>query len=437
MLNRAHLRRTGTAVAMIAAAGALGACSDTLLEVENPASIGTEYLDQITSIPALTNTIVSDFNRMFAGGGPIHYAGAILSDEAITGHNFTQWQEFDRRIVLEENSLLDDIYEPVQIARGTGELVLARLRTLVANPGSSPRIAQSLAYLGYDYVLLGENFCSAPITPKGAALSSEELFEIAIAKFDTAIAVAQAGTGDSAATAVLSRANIINLARVGAARAALNRGEFARAAAYASLVPTSFVHVVAHGEANGYQNNPFQGATQGTNRNLGVSVHFRDITNDPRVRWESSRTGHNTRTVLFTPRPPPSFVTDYAATGSTTFSRGGNLRVASGLEAQYILAEAQGPTAANITFINSRRAIGNMAALPATVSAADFRAAVMEQRRRDFFLDGHRLGDIRRYLKLYNVDFFPTGTHEDAAYGTYGTATCFIPHQDERTGQAP
>jgi hypothetical protein len=51
---------------------------------------------------------------------------------------------------------------------------------------------------------------------------------------------------------------------------------------------------------------------------------------------------------------------------------------------------------------------------------ADCQAALREQRRRDFFLSGHRLGDLRRYITQYNVDMFPTGPHPNADWGPYG-----------------
>ncbi|MBA4158990.1 MAG: hypothetical protein H0X65_16160 [Gemmatimonadetes bacterium] len=64
-------------------------------------------------------------------------------------------------------------------------------------------------------------------------------------------------------------------------------------------------------------------------------------------------------------------------------------------------------------------------------------AELRDQRRRDFFMDGHRLGDLRRYMDQYGVDEFPTGPHpNDAAWawGNYGDATCFVPSRAERIG---
>ena len=75
-----------------------------------------------------------------------------------------------------------------------------------------------------------------------------------------------------------------------------------------------------------------------------------------------------------------------------------SVRVASGLEAQYIVAEAQGPTAATLAFVNARRAAGLQA--PVTLAGDALMAELRDQRSRDFYLDNHRLGDLRRYQVL-------------------------------------
>lgn len=411
-------RRALSGAAALGLAAALGGCASDLLQVENPQVIGEDFLDQTTSVPALVATTVSDFQRAYTD---LAYAGAILSDEAVTGHNFFQWQEFDLRIVDEQNSILDNVYEPIQIARGTGDKIVDRLRTLVPNASNNADFAKALTYVGYDYVMLGEYFCSAPLDGKSAAVGSDEILKVGIQRFDEAIRVAQAA-GDKQTE---------NLARVGAARAALNRGDKAAAIAYATPVPAGFVAYVHHASDKGYQTNPFYGATTGTNHNLGVDAAFRNL-DDPRVRhYAKARRGHNGTTDLFTPYAPSSFA-GWKAEKAGGFTRDMDVRFASGLEAQYIVAEATGPTTATIDFVESRRSIAPAGTAPTT--AENFYENLRDQRRRDFFLAGHRLGDLRRYKKLYEVDQFPTGAHPNPAYGSYGTAECYVPHMDERIG---
>ena len=48
-------------------------------------------------------------------------------------------------------------------------------------------------------------------------------------------------------------------------------------------------------------------------------------------------------------------------------------------------------------------------------------AQIIEERRREFFLEGHRLGDLRRY----NLPFLPAPGAPYGPGGTYGNQTCF------------
>jgi hypothetical protein len=49
---------------------------------------------------------------------------------------------------------------------------------------------------------------------------------------------------------------------------------------------------------------------------------------------------------------------------------------------------------------------------------------LLDQRRRDFFLDGHRMGDLRRYKSQYQLDFWPRGTMPGLQQ-QYGTQECW------------
>ena len=445
-------RRLGTAVAVMATAGLVACNSTDLLEVDNPGLIDEEFLAQTTSIPALTATIIGDFNRYFTSQA---YATAILSDEAITGHNFFQWQEFDRRIVDPGNSVLPDIYEPPQIARGTAERIIARLRELLPGAGATDlRLAQSLAYQGFNFLNLATTFCGVPVAPNEPSRTPDELFQMAIERFNEAITIANAAPAGQTFPNTMTKDNVLALARLGAARAYLNLGNNAQAVAFASLVPASFTAWVVHNEASGnaYQYNPLFGNIlgAGVNHNLGVAAPFRvgstiyaltgavSQNGDPRVRMYTGRRGHNQRTTLFSPRQGEQYenwVSNNAQPAD--YTRDTDVRFATGLEAQYIVAEAQGLTPTNLTFVNTRRAVGGFAALPNTTTAAEYRLALLDQMGRDFYLTNMRLGALRRFKKLYGIDMFPTGTHEDSAYGQYGTAECYVPHIDEFLGTAP
>ncbi len=412
----------------------LGAC-DSLLEVENPSVIDERDVTSPVFAPQMVNAAINEFQANYSF---LAFAGAMLSDEAINGHNFTQLEEIDLRIVKDDNSQLLTIYQNMQQARAVGDDMVGRLRQVLAEPSSSIQLATALAYTGYSYTRLGEYFCFAPVQNdgQGAAIRSDAILAIADDRFDEAITIAQAAGGAEGT-------RITNLARVGAARAALQRGDKAKAIAYAEQVPADFVAYVKHLESPTNKRNYLWTATTGGNHTLGVDAAFRDL-NDPRVRhMATGRKGHNQTTVLYTPAQSPAFagwdasvpmnVADSVLIEQIGFKQDTDMVLASYLEARYIIAEAGGMSAAELrAFIDERRAVGNQGAFTGT--DAELQAELRDQRRRDFFLSGHRLGDLRRYRTQYAVDQFPTGPHPNDAewgWGNYGDATCFIPHRNE------
>jgi hypothetical protein len=103
------------------------------------------------------------------------------------------------------------------------------------------------------------------------------------------------------------------------------------------------------------------------------------------------------------------------------------IAIAKYAEAQLIIAEARVAAndipgaAAAINAARNTRA-GMPAYDPTGQTAADVRAQIIEERRRELFLEGHRLGDIRRYQLPLNP---APGTAYTTGGGTYGTQNCF------------
>jgi len=95
-------------------------------------------------------------------------------------------------------------------------------------------------------------------------------------------------------------------------------------------------------------------------------------------------------------------------------------------EAQLIIAEAKvaaNDLAAAAAAINAARATHpGLPTFSATgLTAADVKNQIIEERRRELYLEGHRLGDIRRY----NVPLSPTPGTAYPFGGVYGTQSCF------------
>ena len=427
---RTLARRGFTGAAAFGLAIAISGCDD-LLSVENPGAIDESDVTDPAYAPQMVNATINEFQTH---QGYLAYAGAIFTDEALNGHNFTQWEDIDLRIIEDDNSSLLTIYQRATGARAIGDDMVSRLREVVEHPEGDLGMATALAYTGYAYTRLGEYFCHAPIEDDGPGVGSDGILAVGVERFDEAIRIAQAASGAEAS-------RILNLARVGAARASLQQGNFQDAVSYASQVDEGFRAWIRHVSAPTTHRNYIWGETQGTNRTLGVDPSFVGL-NDLRVRHtQASRTGHNQQTQLFTPAQSRVFETwdpsvpldidDDDLIEAIGFENDTDMELASHLEAQYILAEAGGMSDAEVhAFIDERRAVGGHGPF----TGSDLDAELRDQRRRDFYLSGHRLGDLRRYLALYGIDEFPSGPHpnnDEWGWGNYGSATCFIPHRNE------
>jgi hypothetical protein len=429
-----HFLRAGKGLRVLLAlslAGSLAACNN-LLTVDNPATLGDGDLDDPTLAPQLVNGALVRFEQMF---DDVATYSAVISDEANTGHNFEQIQQVDLRQIDKTNTSANgDVYNQIQRARASADSFGARLTRVLGDSASrNLGLTRVQAYGALTYAIMGEIMCEAPVDPTQAPVSSDSLLKTAVRRATQAIATATAYKASAGAVAARGD-SMINLARVAAARAYLDLGDKANAIAMASQVPASFEARVFYDDIN--QNNVFFGATQGTNRWLGVDASFRGL-NDPRVRHAATAsTGHDQQTLMYTPALGPSFGgwNASASLAQQTFLRATSIRIASGLEAQYIVAEAQGNNPTNVAFLNARRAVGNQPTTFVAATEADFQAELRDQRRRDFFLDGHRQGDLRRYIRLYSLNLFPTGVRNTARGGTYGTSVCFVPSLGEEVG---
>ncbi len=299
------------------------------------------------------------------------------------------------------------IYTPIQVARGTADRALELLQgwtdAQVAN--RQDLIAKAAAYAGYSRILLGEGFCEAAID-LGPKLTSIDVFASAETMFTTAITAAQAA-GDQ---------QILNMAYVGRARARLNQGNKAGAASDAALVPSGFVINATSENTPTIRQNRIQTFNQ--SRLVSVGATYRNMTvagpsgpvPDTRVAvTNAGENGSDNRTPLY-------IQTKYATSTST-------IPIASYKEAQLIIAEVQqGQTAVNI--INSLRAAAGLPAFSSTDPTA-IANEVTEARKRELFLEGQHLYDVRRLnLPLDPVAGIPYSTVYLKG-GNYGTERCF------------
>jgi hypothetical protein len=415
--------RWRVALTAFAATAVLGGCE--LLNVTNPGAITEEDLDDPARIPLMVHGVMGEFQRAY---GWYTLYTASFSGETTDTHVFAENRDVQMREVSSFTGLLNTNYTRLQRTRAAGDNAAERIRGLLGQEAESHLgVARALAYSGYAMVLLAESYCEAPIDVS-AAYQPDQLFSMAIERFDDAIGVATRARAASEAPAD----SLLALARLGAGRAALNRGEEARAATYAGQVPEDFEFWVAFSDNSTVEWNQFWNATRFGNAHLQPGDDYLEM-DDPRVpstpdlRILQTPAGFGSLEG-YLPLPPQN----YTGWGADTviIQQSTDVRFASGLEARYIVAEAEGPTAETLLFVNERRAVGGQD--PVALTGDALMAELRDQRRRDLYLTGHRLGDLRRYL-ADGLDYFPTGTW---TFGQreYGTDTCFpIPNSERNS----
>lgn len=391
------------------------ACSDlTNLKQSNPGQLSTGTLYVPANAQLLVNGAISDFecaySRYVVGTG-------VLGDELVNAIANTANIDYDRRTIPSNGpygtgtcatgNQQAAIYSPVSTARGSADTVLARLRSWsdAEVPNRTKLIGQSAAYAGYSIVLLGESMCSAAINV-GPELTPAQLFAEAKLRFDAAVLAAT--TANDATT--------LNFALLGRARAQLDLGNVAAAATDAAAIPATFVVNTSPDAVNvRRQNWVFVSTAQSFWASIDPS--FRTVTingaRDPRVLvTNTGKTGTAANTPIWTADKYPLITTP--------------IPVARYAEAQLIIAEAKvasGDLTGAAAAINAARntRAGLPAYDPAGQTAAQVLAQVIEERRRELFLEGHRFGDVRRY----NLPLIPAPGAPYVAGGTYGDQKCF------------
>jgi starch-binding outer membrane protein, SusD/RagB family len=425
-------------VALPLAAAIVAACSDFLV-AENPGAVEEQLVNDPANITIIANGPIGTFQDAH---DDVAYWNGQLTDEIVNRNNvnpFIEEGQIDRRELYSDMTYINAfMYGPLQRARFVADDAARRLKIILGDTATQDiRVARSLAYAGYNYAYLGEMNCTTPID-LGVPRTSEEMFADAITRFEEAITIATAArtylqtlpTTTANTNAIAAADSVRNFALVGAARAALNRDEKARAIAFANQVPANFeFRAYYNGDINtANRNRTFERLTIGNNATL-AGTPFEAMTTDPRVPRTTTAGAR-----LNTPLAASSYSSYNNNVAGAAFTSVTWVRIASSLEAQYIIAEAQGPTAATLTFVNQRRAAGNQPAV--TLADEALMAELRDQRARDFYLTNHRLGDLRRYKRYYNVDLLPRGPYPGSTTGqTYNeTIDCWPLPTNELVG---
>lgn len=405
------------------------------LEVSDPDIVTPESLEGEAGRNAIYAGAIGDFAVAHDGGAGFgsfldgHVTtSAYMSDEAYASGTFPTRREFDDRDVNSNNGTLAGVFARLQRARRATE---SGAEVLAAADAGDPRISELQSLAGFLYIAFGEGFCSgvpfssAPLDGEvefGAPQTTEQIFSIAIDRFNSAGAT--------------------NLAKVGRGRSLLNLDRYDEAAAEVADVPTDFVYLVTHSLTSSRQENGLN-ASNGLTLRLSIAedeggsgTPYRDGSDDGE--------GLNFLTAE-DPRLPFTVVNDaFDATVDSTYimlayggfgitlERTAPAPLASGIEARLIEAEAalaSGNAPLALLILNDLRTrvpgLGPLTAVNVDV--------LFEERAFWLYGTGHRLGDLRRLVRQYGRDqanVFPTGDYfKGANFGS--DVNLPIPQEEE------
>lgn len=354
----------------------------------------------------------------------VSYHTAVFTDEMtadLISSNSVKPIYLDSRQLTAEGLpgiLADRVYDELHITRVNATQAISLLQRY-GRPQDSVLIGEAYAVQAQAIVFLGELFCSGiPLTQvplEGGlqytrGMSTVELFETAVALFDTAIAYAN----DSV--------RVSSFAKIGKGRALINLGLYDQARNTVESVQTSYQYSLRFSTVVSgvplWSMAPSQTVEVGDGEG-GTGMDWITVPQDPRVAVAASSPYRQLKLV------------------GTSLS----LPVAKGISARMMEAEAllQPPSAPSgdwLAPINSARATIGLDALTDPGTANSRVDLLFRERAFWFFLEGHRLADLRRLVRQYNrlpMTVYPTGVYSRGTWQTpaYEANYVFSPPRNE------
>ena len=388
---------------------------DSLLEVELPGDVTEADLDN----PALARTLVLGAQGDFECGFTQHvrFSGYWSREIWQTGGGLASSYWALRSPVAAAFHAAKCVgggegptWTPFQVSRVAGEGAIERINEWISDgitiPNSEYLIGRAELYVGYDYLLLSETFCEVAFDA-GPIQSRADGFRLAEEHFTAAIA-SVSPLSDAGAD------SIINVALVGRARARLNLGDAPGVLADANAVTGGFEWFATYDASPSRRRNIVWDIFN--SGSSSVPVEYQDLevqgVADPRV--QAHATGD-----LATDGVNLHWIQDKYP------SRSANIPMASWREAQLMIAEVEGGQTA-VDIINMLRDTHSLPNFSST-DAAEIEAQVEEERRRELWLQGTRLGDM---LRLNS----PFRTGVDHRGRAFGIAICVPLPQPEQFG---
>lgn len=406
LVRRGPRRWAVPTVALTLTLAAAACDTDNLLKVEAPSQMPAEDLENPANAALLVNGAVADFECAY---GAFVLVQGIMSDELVDSQLGAAAWFYDRRDAGQNpgsaygvngctSSQTPGVYRPLSTSRWAADNALNYLTEWtdaeVAN--RQELIAKAAFYAGMSYNLMGMAMCSAAIDG-GPEVSANDLLQAAEGRFTTAMQAASASGLNDIATA----------AQAARARTRLYLGNSAGAESDAQSIPLGFVFNATASQDNSRRYNRVFHSNILSN-NYSVEESSRNLTTggviDPRTASSNAGTNANDGTTLWVQEKYPDYGTP--------------IPVVTGGEALLILAEIRGGQEA-VNAINTLRDRHDLPHFEST-DAQEIRQALIEERRRELWLQGHRQYDIARF----DVPLVPAAGTPYPKGGSYGSTTC-------------
>ena len=403
---------------------------DSVVEVTDPDIVTPESLNSEAGIQTLRAGSLGDLAVAMSGSAAGHGAttglivmSGLMADEYSYSGTFPTRREADTRNLQDINGDINTIYGNLHRSRTGAETTI----DLLANFGGNPEVESEMqSIVGYAYVMFAETFCGGVPFSKapadggeliyGEPLTTEQMFNAAVEWFDQAIT--NAGSNDKLA----------NLGRLGKARSLLGLGQIDAAAGEVSAVPSDFVYNIEQSDNSRRQENGIYIMTT-VRRQFSIAdgkggngLMYRSAM-DPWTPWDGgTEFGQDDITLYYNQLKFNSSSVPVA--------------LASGIEARLIEAEAaasadDAQTVENIH--NELRAAMGLSELDFSgISGEDLLLAHFSERAFWLFSTGHRLGDLRRLVDVYDMmpsSVFPWGPYFKG--GEYNPNLKFLVPQSE------
>jgi hypothetical protein len=398
---------TGRVILLAIGLAPVAACNpDDLLESERPSTLEAEDVAGPANATLLVNGAVADFE---CAHGAFVAASGLMGDELEDAQLAAAVWSYDRRDFGTQpggqygtgtcNAQLFGVYRPLATARWSADNAIKNLDDWTDQqvPNRQALIATAATYAGFSLLEMGMLMCSAAIDV-GPEMQSDELFREAEKRFDRAIAEATTS----------NRADLRNAATAGRARVRLYLGNKSGAAADARTIPAGFVFNARAEDVS-------------ESRRWNRVFHF---VNFSRFHMVAAASQNLTTGGVSDPRTRVTVTSARAVDGRPSVvqnkyaSNSSPLPITRYEEMQLIIAEAEGGQTA-VGIINALRAKAGVPAVSGA-EAANIQQTIIEERRRELFLEGQRMYDIRRF----NIALTPPPGAGFPKGGSYGNTMC-------------